>query len=230
MDWSPLWISLKTAALSTVFTFFAGILVAWWVVRIQNRLLKGIIDGFLTLPLILPPTVIGFFLLKIFGVNGPVGLLFLNLFDAKIVFSWPATVISATVVAFPLMYRTTRGAFAQLDQNLVYAGRTLGLRNSYLFWHIVVPNCVQGILAGTILSFARALGEFGATMMLAGNLPGKTRTISTAVYSFMAAGKDAEAYQWVLVNLLISFASMLILNFWTPKNTRRKARPAKTEG
>jgi molybdate ABC transporter, permease protein len=225
MDLSPLWISLKTAFLSTFLTFFIGIFAAYEVAKVPVRPVKGLLDGFLTLPLILPPTVAGFFLLKIFGVNGPIGKLFLVFFDYRIVFSWPATVIAAATVAFPLMYRTTRGAFEQLDGSLIHAARTLGLSNSFIFWRVAMPNCWQSVMAGSVLTFARSLGEFGATIMLAGNLPGKTRTISTAVYSAMAAGNDQEAYRWVLVNLVISFVSMFLLNFWVDR--RPKQRPVK---
>ncbi len=222
MELSPLWVSLKTASLSTFITFFIGIFAAYEVAKVHVRPVKGLLDGFLTLPLILPPTVVGFFLLKTFGINGPIGKQLLTVFGYKIVFSWPATVIAAAVVAFPLMYRTARGAFEALDPNLVYAARTLGLGNSFVFWRIVLANCRQSIVAGCVLTFARSLGEFGATIMLAGNLPGRTQTISTAVYAAMAAGNDAEAYRWVLVNLVISFASMLILNVWADRPPKRR--------
>lgn len=212
MDYSPLWISLKTATLATALTFVLGILAAHWVVKLRK--IKGIIDGIFTLPLVMPPTVCGFFLLKIFGVNGFVGRFFLEVFNFRIVFSWQATVITSTVVAFPLMYRTALGAFEQLDKSLVFSAKTLGLSNIFIFIRIVIPNCISGIAAGTILAFARALGEFGATLMLAGNIQGKTRTISTAVYSAMAAGDYNLAYKWVLVNLVISFVVIGLMNYW----------------
>jgi molybdate transport system permease protein len=211
MDWSPLWISLRTTLLSTVVVFFTGIAAAHGIVRL-GRTWKSIADCVATMPMILPPTVVGFFLLKLFGVNGPLGKLFLWLFDAKIIFSWQAAVISSTVVAFPLMYRSARGAFEQLDQALIFSARTLGISNRFIFWRIILPNCRYGMIAGVVLSFARGLGEFGATIMLAGNLPGKTQTISVAVYAAMAAGNDALAYRWVLVNLAISSAVLLVMN------------------
>lgn len=226
MDYSPLFISLRTTVLATGATFLLGILAAGFVVKL-NHVAKGVVDCVFTMPMILPPTVVGFFLLKLFGVNGIFGRLFLELFDAKIVFSWQATVISATVVAFPLMYRTVRGAFEQMDQTVIYSAQTLGLSNPYIFWRILLPNSRYGVLAGTVLAFARALGEFGATIMLAGNLPGKTTTISTAVYAAMAAGNDALAYKWVLVNLSISFPMMLLMNF---AGARGKRAPAPQKG
>lgn len=218
MDYSPLWISLKTATLATAFTFVIGILAAYWVVKLKK--IKGIIDGIFTLPLIMPPTVCGFFLLRIFGINGFIGKFFLEVFNFRIVFSWQATVIASTVVAFPLMYRTARGAFEQLDSSLVFSAKTLGLSNTYIFLRIVIPNCISGIVAGTILAFARALGEFGATIMLAGNIQGKTRTISTTVYSAMAAGDYELAYKWVLVNLAISFLVIGFMNYWTSNQNK----------
>lgn len=218
MDYSPLWISLKTATFATCLTFVFGILAAYWVIKLKK--FKGIIDAIFTLPLVLPPTVCGFFLLKLFGVNGFIGKFFIETFNFRIVFSWQATVISASIVAFPLMYRTARGAFEQLDSTLVFSAKTLGLSNTYIFMRIVIPNCISGIAAGAILAFARALGEFGATIMLAGNIQGKTRTISTAVYSAMSAGDYKLAYKWVFVNLLISFIVIGLMNYWTSNQNK----------
>ena len=218
LDYSPLIISLKTAIIATAITFVTGIISAYWVVKIKK--FKGLIDGIFTLPLVLPPTVCGFFLLKIFGLNGFIGKLFYDIFNFKIVFSWEATIIASTVVSFPLMYRTARGAFEQLDKNLIYSAKTLGLSNTYIFVKIVIPNSISGIIAGSVLAFARALGEFGATIMLAGNIQGKTTTISTAVYSAMSAGNYNLAYKWVLINLLISFIAIGLLNFFTSKQTK----------
>ena len=218
MDYSPLWISLKTATISTAVTFVTGTLAAYWVIKLKR--FKGLIDGIFTLPLILPPTVCGFFLLKIFGGNGFIGKFFIENFNFRIVFSWQAAVITASVVAFPLMYRTARGAFEQLDNALIFSAKTLGLSNTYIFLRIVIPNCISGIVAGAILAFARALGEFGATIMLAGNLQGKTRTISTAVYSAMSAGDYNLAYKWVLVNLVISFLVIGLMNYWTSNQNK----------
>lgn len=217
MDMSPLYISLRSATFAAFLAFVTGTAAAYLVVRL-NKYLKGLLDGLLTLPMILPPTVCGYFLLKLIGIKGIIGKPLLDIFGIKLVFAFPATVIAASVVAFPLMYRTARGAFEQLDKTLVYSAQTLGMKNFRIFMRIVLPNCKRGILAGGILAFARALGEFGATMMVAGNLPGKTQTISTAVYSAMAAGNDALAYKWVLVNLAISFVAMLLLNIFSESN------------
>jgi molybdate transport system permease protein len=228
LDYSPLWISLRTALISTVFAVIIGIAAAYGVVRLR-KLLKGIADGILTLPMVLPPTVVGFFLLIFFGANGPAGRFFLNAFNERIVFSWYAPIIASAVVAFPLMYRTMRGAFEQFDTTLLYSGKTLGLSNTYIFWRILLPNCRFSIIAGTVLAFARGLGEFGATIMLAGNLPGKTATISVAVYSAMAAGNTALAYRWVLIDLGISFVMMLAMNLLTggAGNRRKRLHAAK---
>ncbi len=209
MELSPLIISLKTSLLATVITFFAGLFAAHKVARLRH--LKGQLDGIFTLPMVLPPTVVGFFLLLLFGKNSLIGRL-LGLFDASVVFSWSATVIAAVTVSFPMMYRTACGAFEQLDPNLVYAARTLGLCESRIFWRIIVPNCRGGIAAGAVLAFARALGEFGATMMIAGNIPGRTQTMSTAIYSAVQAGNREQAYRWVAVIVILSFAIMLLMN------------------
>lgn len=231
MDYSPLWISLRTALISTVFAVFIGIFAAFYVIR-SGKLLKGIADGVLTLPMILPPTVVGYFLLVFFGIHGPAGKLFMALFHERIVFSWYAPVIASTVVAFPLMYRTMRGAFEQFDTTLIYSAQTLGLTNTFIFWRIILPNCRYSIIAGTVLAFARGLGEFGATIMLAGNFPGRTTTISVAVYSAMAAGDQALANKWVLIDLAISFAVMLAMNFVTGGGIiqRRNKLPAAKGG
>lgn len=211
-DVSPLKISLQVAMFSTAITFFLGLFAAHYIVRLDN-VMRGFLDGILTLPMVMPPTVAGFFLLKTIGVNGPVGGFIMKMFQTKLVFTWKAAVVASVVVSLPLMYRTVRGAFENLDKNLVYSAQTLGRSNTYIFWKIILPNCRYGIIAGTILAFARGLGEFGATMMVAGNIPGVTQTISTAVYAAMAAGNDALAYKWVLVNIAISFTVMLIMNF-----------------
>ncbi len=227
MDLSPLWISLKATMISTVITFFAGIAAAYYIVKLK-KFWRGVLDTILTLPMLLPPTVVGYFLLLLFGINGPAGKAFLKLFSAKIVFTWYAAIISSAVVSFPLMYRTARGVFEQFDKTLEYSAKTLGLSNAFIFWRITLPNCSYGIIAGTVLAFARGLGEFGATIMLAGNIPGKTQTISVAVYSAIASGNDALAYRWVLVNLLISLAAMLTMNIASVKaaSTMRKRLPA----
>ncbi len=206
---SPLVISLKAAIISTFISFFIGIYLAYFVSNLNKG--KGFIDGILTLPLVLPPTVVGFFLLILLGKNSLIGKFLLN-FNKTIIFSQAATVISATVVSFPLMYRTSRGAFEQFDKNLVYVARTLGMKESKIFKKIILPNCFSSILAGTILTFARALGEFGATIMIAGNIPGKTQTMSIAIYSAVQAGNRTLAYKWVIFMSSISFLIILFMN------------------
>lgn len=223
MDYSPLWISLRTALIATVFAVIIGVIAAYYVIRLR-RVLKGIADGILTLPMVLPPTVVGFLLLVFFGIHGPAGQFFQSVFKERIVFSWYAPIIASTVVAFPLMYRTMRGAFEQFDTTLIYSAQTLGLRNSFIFWRIIIPNCRYSVIAGTVLAFARGLGEFGATIMLAGNIPGKTTTISVAVYSAMAAGDNALAYKWVIIDVAISFAAMIVMNIVTGERSRRRKK------
>ena len=210
MSWYPLWNSLRIAAISSVLVFFLGILCAYYVARLP-RAVKGILDVFLTLPMVLPPTVCGYFLLLAFGVKRPLGM-FLAQFGIKFVMTWCGGILAATVVAFPLMYRTARGAFESFDMNLAYAGQTLGLSNTFIFWKIRMPACRQGILAGIVLAFARALGEYGATSMLIGYTPGKTATISTTVYQLWRTNDDAGAFQWVMVNLAISAVVLLAVN------------------
>ncbi len=210
MSWYPLWNSLRIAAISSVLVFFLGILCAYYVARLP-RIIKGVLDVFLTLPMVLPPTVCGYFLLVLFGVKRPLGI-FLAQFGIKFVMTWYGGILAATVVAFPLMYRTARGAFESFDRNLVYAGQTLGLSNTFIFWRIRMPACRQGILAGIVLAFARALGEYGATSMLIGYTPGKTATISTTVYQLWRTNDEAGAFQWVMVNLAISAVVLLTVN------------------
>lgn len=209
MNYSPLLISLKAAIVSTLITFVLGIYSAYFTTKLKK--FKGLVDGVLTLPLVLPPTVVGFFLLIFLGKNSIIGK-FLSMFDLSIVFSSSATIIASTVVSFPLMYRTARGAFEQLDRNIIYVARTLGLKEHEIFWKIVMPNCLSSIMAGTILSFARAMGEFGATIMIAGNIPGKTQTMAVAVYSAVQAGNRTLAYKWVLIMVLLSFISIILMN------------------
>ena len=213
MDWSPVLISMKTASLSIFITFFLGLIVAWGIVKIKNDSTKIVLDGIFTLPLVLPPTVVGFFLLYIFGVRGPIGSFFINYFAVKIAFSWPATVIAAVVMSFPLMYRSARGAFEQVDSNLLDAGRTLGMSEWKIFWKILFANALPGIISGGILAYARGLGEFGATAMLAGNIAGQTRTLPMAVYSEVAAGNMGSAFDYVIVIIFISFIAIFIMDF-----------------
>ncbi len=228
MDYSPIWISLKTASVSIVITFFLGILVAKWVVNIRHEKLKMILDGILTLPMVLPPTVVGFFLLYLFGVRRPVGMFFLEYFGYKIAFSWSATVIAAVVISFPLMYRSARGAFEQVDQNLIYAARTLGMREGKIFWRVIMPMALPGVASGGVLAFARGLGEFGATAMIAGNIAGQTRTLPLAIYSEVAAGNMEGAYDYVLIIVCISLLVIFCLNWFTSLGRRfMKKEPAK---
>jgi molybdate transport system permease protein len=212
-DPSPIWISLKTAITATAIAFFLGIIAARWMLGYQGKA-KGVIEGFFTAPLVLPPTVVGFLLLLLFGKNGFLGQ-FLQLFNFTIIFSWYATVIAATVVAFPLMYKTALGAFKQIDNNLLACARTLGASESRIFWQIMLPLAKPGLIAGTLLSFARALGEFGATLMLAGSIPGKTQTIPIAIFFAAESGAMDEALLWVLVILTISLGVIIAVNYWT---------------
>lgn len=211
-DFSPLWISLKTSLTATVITFFLGIAVAHWMDRYQGKA-KSLLDGLFILPLVLPPTVLGFCLLLLFGKNGPLGRILFAL-DSSIIFSWPATVVTATVVSFPLMYQAARGAFAQIEPNIQDAARTLGAKEWTVFWRVTVPLAWPGIAAGTVLSFARSLGEFGATLMLAGNIPGKTQTIPIAIYFAVEAGQTGKALIWVILVVAISFGMIYLLNTW----------------
>jgi len=212
MDFSPLWISLKTAFLATIITSIIGIFISYKMANYKGRG-RGFIDGIFTLPLILPPTVIGFFLLLICGKNGVVGKIFMS-FNKNIIFSWSATVIAATVVAFPMMYRTCRSAFEQIDKNMISAARTLGLSETKIFFKIAIPLAWPGIIGGLVLSFARALGEFGATLMIAGNIPGRTQTMPVAIFFAVESGDMNKAMLWVLIIVAISFIMIFLLNYW----------------
>ena len=212
MDFSPLWISLKTAFLATIINSIIGIFISYKMANYKGRG-RGFIDGIFTLPLILPPTVIGFFLLLICGKNGFVGKIFMS-FNKNIIFSWSATVIAATVVAFPMMYRTCRSAFEQIDKNMISAARTLGLSETKIFFKIAIPLAWPGIIGGLVLSFARALGEFGATLMIAGNIPGKTQTMPVAIFFAVEGGDMNKAMLWVLIIVAISFIMIFLLNYW----------------
>lgn len=226
MDWYPLWNSLRIAAISTVIIFFLGIFSAYYIAK-APRVVKGVLDVVLTLPLVLPPTVVGYLLLRVLGPNRILGAFVLDVFGIKMTMTWWSAIFATTVVIFPLMYRTARGAFESFDENLAYAGQTLGLSNTFIFWRIRMPYCKQGILAGTVLAFARALGEYGATSMVAGYTPGRTATISTTVYQLWRTNDDALAFKWVLVNLAISFVVLLAVNLLeknqkTQKNQRQR--------
>jgi len=180
---------------------------------------RGFVDGLFTLPLVLPPTVVGFFLLVLFGKNGPIGSI-LNTIGAPVIFTWGGAVIASVVVAFPLMYRTARGAFEQMDGNLLAAGRTLGMSEWSLFFRVLIPNSIPSIMAGTVLAFARALGEFGATIMVAGNIPGRTQTVSVAIYSAVQGGDWELATNWMLIIISISFATIVFMNWWSHRAAR----------
>ncbi|WP_288311346.1 molybdate ABC transporter permease subunit [uncultured Selenomonas sp.] len=216
---SPLWVSLSVASLATGVTFFLGIASAYAVFRVRNRLAKMVADAVLTLPLVLPPTVLGFFLLLLFGKRSPLGSALLS-FGLPLVFTWWAAVIAAIVVSLPLMYRTARGTFEALDRNIIDAARTLGVGEWRIFWHVILPNARTGILAGVVLSFARALGEFGATIMFAGNIPGRTQTMSTAIYAAVQANDYALAFRWAVVICLMSFVFIGVMNLYLKEGRR----------
>ena len=216
MDWFPLLNSLRIAGISTVIIFFVGIFAAYYIAK-APRILKGILDVVLTMPLVLPPTVVGYLLLCILGSKRPLGAWVLSVFGIKLTMTWWSAIFATTVVIFPLMYRTARGAFEAFDEALAYSGKTLGLSNTYIFWRIRMPACRQGILAGTVLAFARALGEYGATSMIAGYTPGRTATISTTVYQLWRTNNDALAFKWVMVNMAISAVVLLAVNMLEKK-------------
>ena len=213
-DLSPLWISLETAAATIVIVFFLGVLAAWWVERLPSESFKIFVDGIFTLPMVLPPTVAGFFLLVVFGNNRIVGRFFIENFGIQIAFNWIATVLAAGVISFPLMYRSARGALVQVDKGIMEAGRSLGMTEWRIFWRLHLPNALPGIIAGGLLAFARGLGEFGATAMLAGNIAGKTRTLPLAVYSAVAAGDFDSAGVYVLIIVTICLAVVIGLNYY----------------
>lgn len=219
MDWYPLWNSLRIAAISSVIVFFAGIFSAYYIARLP-RVIKGLLDVILTLPMVLPPTVVGYILLLAFGSTRPLGV-FLASFSIKFTMNWYGGILAAAIVAFPLMYRTARGAFESFDETLAYSGQTLGLSNSFIFWRIRIPYCKQGIIAGVVLAFARALGEYGATSMLIGYTPGKTATISTTVYQLWRTSNEGGAFKWVMINLAISAVVLMFVNMLERKNNRK---------
>jgi len=221
MDLFPLWNSLRISLISTVIVFFAGIFAAYYIAKVP-RVIKGILDVVLTLPLVLPPTVIGYLLLKLLSPKSLVGGWMFSVFDLKLTMTWWSAIFATVIVTFPLMYRTARGAFESFDETLAYSGKSIGLSNTYIFWRIRMPYCRQGILAGTVLAFARALGEYGATSMIAGYTPGRTATVSTTVYQLWNIGNDELAFKWVMVNLAISFAVLLAVNL-LEKKARAKA-------
>lgn len=217
MDLFPLWNSLRIGAFSSVIVFFLGIAAAYYIARLP-RVTKGIIDVFLTLPLVLPPTVVGFILLCILGPKHTIGKWVYEIFNTKLVMQWWSAIFAVVVITFPLMYRTARGAFESFDETLSQAGKTLGLSNTFIFWKIRMPYCKQEIIAGVVLSFARAIGEYGATSMVAGYIPGKTATVSTEVYQLWRIGNNELAVIWVSINILISAVVLLVVNLMEQKN------------
>lgn len=219
LDWSPLWISLKTGVVATIISFFLGLWAARKVIKRDYRT-KSVIDGILTLPMVLPPTVAGFFLLLIFSRRRTFGIFLNDTFNIQVVHTWLGCILAATVIAFPLMYRNARAAFEQIDANLVYAGRTLGMSELAIFWRIVVPTAGPGIASGTILTFARAMGEYGATSMLAGNIPGKTGTVSQRIAMVIQDGDYMTAGFWVIVVLLIAFVMVFAINMITGRHMK----------
>lgn len=220
LDWSPLYISLKTGFAATFFSFFLGIFTARKVIRMSPGK-KAVVDGILTLPMVLPPTAAGFFLLLLFSKRRPFGIYLYHTWDIKVVQSWLGCIIAATVIAFPLMYRNARAAFEQLDANLIYAGRTLGMSESRIFWKVVVPSAGPGIASGTVLTFARAMGEYGATSMLAGNIPGKTGTISQKIAMVIQDGDYLTAGVWTAVVTGIAFGIIFLMNLISGKRMKQ---------
>ena len=215
IDLSPIIISLRTATLSIIVTFFLGVAAAQLVFRLKSKTMKTILDGLFTLPLVLPPTVAGFFLLYIFGMRRPIGKFFIEYFAVKVAFSWGATVLAAVVISFPLMYRAARGAFEQVDPDVLSAGRTIGMSEWKIFWKVQLPIAWPGVISGAVLAFARGLGECGATAMIAGNIKGKTRTLPLAVYSAVASGNMKEAGEYVAVLVCISFIVVVCMNYFS---------------
>lgn len=215
IDLSPIIISLRTATLSIIVTFFLGVAAAQLVFRLKSKTMKTILDGLFTLPLVLPPTVAGFFLLYIFGMRRPIGKFFIEYFAVKVAFSWGATVLAAVVISFPLMYRAARGAFEQVNPDVLSAGRTIGMSEWKIFWKVQLPIAWPGVVSGSVLAFARGLGEFGATAMIAGNIKGKTRTLPLAVYSAVASGNMKEAGEYVAVLVCISFIVVICMNYFS---------------
>lgn len=224
IDFSPLWISLQTACATIGIVFFLGVVAAWWVEGLHSEMLKILVDGIFTLPMVLPPTVAGFFLLFFFGNNRAIGRVFIDTFGVQIAFTWLATVLAAAVISFPLMYRSARGALAQVDKGMLEAARSLGLGEWRIFWRIHLPNALPGIISGGLLAFARGLGEFGATAMLAGNIAGKTRTLPLAVYSAVAAGDWDAAGQYVAIIVAICSAVVIGLNLYLYYCKKRQER------
>ena len=223
LDYSPLYVSLKTGIVATIFSFFLGLFAARKVIKAGPKV-KAIADGILTLPMVLPPTAAGFFLLLLFSRRRPFGILLYEEFGIKVVQTWAGCIIAATVIAFPLMYRNARAAFEQIGVNLIHAARTLGMPEYKIFWKVAVPSAGPGLVAGTILTFARALGEYGATSMLAGNIPGKTGTISQRIAMVIQDGDYMTAGIWVVIIMLVAFVLIFLMNLVTGRNMKNIRR------
>jgi len=219
MEFSPLWITLKTAFAATGITFFLGIFIAYKMAGKEGKK-YALLDGLLNLPLVLPPTVVGFFLLMLFGRNGFLGRI-LNVLDIQIIFTWAANVIAAVVVSFPLMYKTSKSAFELVDENYIRAAKTLESSQFRIFWRIIFPLSWPGAVAGAVLAFARAMGEFGATLMIAGSITGRTKTIPIAIFFASEAGNDREALYWVLIIVAVSLMITFFMDYWLEGKKRR---------
>lgn len=221
MDLFPLYNSIRIAIISTIIVFFVGIFFAYYISKLP-KVFRGIMDVIWTLPLVLPPTVVGYILLIGFGPRKPFGSLIYNLFNVKLVMTWWSAIFATVIVSFPLMYRTARSAFESFDETISFAAKTLGLSNIFIFWRIILPYCKKSLMAGTILSFARALGEYGATSMVAGYTPGKTATISTTVYQLWRINDEKNAFIWVMINIMISAIVLIFINTYEskPKNVK----------
>jgi molybdate transport system permease protein len=217
MDWFPLFNSIRISLIASAVTFLAGIGAAYGLRSVRPQI-KAVLDCFLTLPLVLPPTVVGYFLLASLSPKRPLGAFLLEHFGVRVIMTWPASILAVAIVTFPLMYRTARGAFESFDRGLADAGFSLGLTRRQVFWHIMMPCCKRGVLAGFVLAFARGLGEYGATSMVSGYTPGRTATVSTTVYQLWREGNDALAYKWVLVNVVISFIALYTLSYLEKKD------------
>ncbi len=228
MDLYPLYNSVRIALISTIIIFFLGIFAAYYIARL-GKVTKAILDVVLTLPLVLPPTVVGYLCLLVLAPRTPLGRFAAEHFDIKLVMNWQSIIVACVVVSFPLMYRTARGAFEAFDESLAHAGRTLGLSDAFIFWKIRLPYCKKGLIAGMVLAFARALGEYGATSMIAGYTPGKTATISTTVYQFWRTNDEAMAAVWVAINIAISVVVLMAINNYEKKDKIEK-RAARVKG
>jgi molybdate transport system permease protein len=220
MDFTPLQLSLRIAGIATLIVFVTGVFSARIITRSRFPG-KRILESLLMLPLVLPPTVVGFGLLYLFGANGPIGKLLLDWFDVQVVFTWTGAVIAAIVVAFPLMYQSAAAAFQKYDRNIENAALTMGASKWRVFWTISFPLAWPGLLAGLVLTFARALGEFGATLMIAGYIPNQTETIPLAIYFAVESGNRDEALYWVISILIIGLGAILWLNWWSERNILR---------